>query len=74
MGGITEAALRRFVSRGQSAQAAVDSAAQKHQLQQQLDQDLEELERRGLARRVNGSVAITAKGLEYLRKHHGRRS
>lgn len=67
------AALRRFVANGRNAQSAVDQLTSQH-LQRQLDQDLEELERRGLARRVNESVAITAKGLEYLQKHHGRRS
>lgn len=69
----TAALLRRFVSKGQRAQAAVDQQIQQH-LQTQLDKDLEELEKKGLARRVDGSVAITAKGLEYLQKHHGRRS
>lgn len=65
------AALRRFVANGQSAQAAVDQHLKQH-LQTQLDQDLRELERRGLARSVNGSVAITAKGLEYLQRHRRR--
>ncbi|HWA39825.1 MAG TPA: hypothetical protein VG873_18375 [Burkholderiales bacterium] len=69
---LVAAALRRFVSNGQRAQAAVDSAVLKQQAQQQLDRDLEELERRGLARRINGTVAITAKGLEYLQKRGGR--